>query len=1631
MKNIRLQYIFKIQLLFISMWLCSFMMYGQYTGVTTYDFRDGTIISAGQSDDGNLLLGGTYSLHNGTAPNTYGVYMNTTGTLSLTVTGSNTVRFLGSAYSSVNMIGSVTETGDLGTQDTKVATDLTDTYDFCYGGVSGTSETIEFTLEQNSGSALYLPYIDVIPAQAGADASLTSADENIIYYYDFRDGSIIPTTTTGTEDVSLGLIDVLVGSQNAYGYNGTQHGCAFKPGNQIVLDVAGNSYIKVGGSIYSGGEISVSSSTGDFDVTSQSATTSANFDTGSTSVDFLYVGDAGTVTIDFSATTYVPYIEVVPVPYEVSLASYVQKSGTITINGVDVSYTAGADASTYPTVAVSNGTVVSATTESASIYIDLGGNTLSSFTPVLSGDIASVDLSNDESIEITLSDDATDPKTYSIKVVDNSIVVNPEPGALYSYNFYDGSELPQISYSVLRYATYFSKDGLLTINSNTTNTSYQFGYHYAAHGASMFPGNSMDIKVAGDAIISIIACRYGSAVDAVWVFTDADDNVLGSIQAKNNENIDAYSYDFSYAGDAGVITATLQSDAYPTNEIYVHGLSVSNSAAAGTLNGKIAVWDFGAEQLDETTYVNRLNVDAINAWYESCITVGSSNNTLPNFSAEELSFVGGGNDRLRTTNTSLTRYDENVATYAGRIYVNASAATGRYISMSLSEDDEVTIVAECDNGSGILHFANVTDPEIQSDEVSLTSDPAEYTFVAKAEGTYRFYDSQDKPSYYRVYRKNATYSTVTGSVDISAATGISSGYNIVFTNEAGKTWSADPSSGSYSVSLPLGYTYTLSLSDANGYVISTSRTLDVNESSETLDVTIEKVTLYTLSGSVTGLSTADLAKLTLSFATSDETKVFEPSVVLNSSTGEYSVQIEPSVEYIASAEGVNDYEILSNAYTIAADETGNIVFTAKPTYAVSISTTDSSTGVALTTEQLSALGLTFTNMNEEGYVYSFSSVDNIELRDGTYSVACEGIDDYPLQLALTSNLKVEGSATTKDLVFDPITNWTFADKQFSAASYEGLIFSSSVTNEVAKGHVGVADGVSISVPIKSGQKVVITYYYSAGFTIDGGTTVYTTVNSAGTTNVKDEVEYVYTGSESTVDITVSGTATYFTNIEVKDIVPYASVIYVGTSKEYTTINEALDAIAHMDDRNDQRVTVMIDPGNYEEMLVIDQDNISLVNASTSPSIALADQGRGIDDNAVRITSYYGHGYNYYSMGDDQKWHGDILAVNKENGYVSYENLGAGTTNGSFWNATVVVKANGFEAENIIFENSFNQYISAKEASDVVEEWASGSKGDRSVLAAGSLAVQDKSYVERAAALAIASGDKTILNNCRIVGHQDSFYGARNSRVAIYKGVMMGGTDYLFGGMIAVFYQSDLALTTSDSSSDVAYITAAQQSSGRGYLMYQCNIVSAVPGLDISSDYDYSKPGYFGRPWEATTSEVVFYETNIDACQNSGYTATPTSLINEVGWLSSLGGESAYMYEFGTVESATGVDNSDVRASWSSVLTSATLSDDTAITPLNFTKGSDGWDPFPSLIADDPTGIDMPNESNVKIYSVKNEVVITNVTSKTLVSIYDLSGQVVKSAVIYDTERIALSQGCFIVKVEDAEGIKAVKVVTYL
>ena len=101
----------------------------------------------------------------------------------------------------------------------------------------------------------------LIAAWAYAD-KVTTPEKGQDYFFDLTDGSIVPTDTDGKSNIDYGIFRILVGTQNAYGYNGAQHGSIFKQGNIIEIDVAGDVNLQIAGCGYSKGQVSVSDASG-------------------------------------------------------------------------------------------------------------------------------------------------------------------------------------------------------------------------------------------------------------------------------------------------------------------------------------------------------------------------------------------------------------------------------------------------------------------------------------------------------------------------------------------------------------------------------------------------------------------------------------------------------------------------------------------------------------------------------------------------------------------------------------------------------------------------------------------------------------------------------------------------------------------------------------------------------------------------------------------------------------------------------------------------------------------------------------------------------------------------------------------------------------------------------------------------------------------------------------------------------------------------------------------------------------------------------------------------------------------------------------------------------------------------
>ena len=1097
-----------------------------------------------------------------------------------------------------------------------------------------------------------------------------------------------------------------------------------------------------------------------------------------------------------------------------------------------------------------------------------------------------------------------------------------------------------------------------TVNYSAKNkvdgSSKEFSDGYTATQRLSFGG-----KTNTDGMLNAIKFTTGAAATVkVWWVSGGDSRTMAIYDAagavsqattaadsvKNALYIDTFEL-----AEAGTYYLGL-----PEGSNYLFKLEVALAASEpdtpdDTETDKIDIWDFGFETFDAEKYNNLITVEKANDNFYVNGSIGSagvvnSGNTMGDWSIDggDFAFVGGGktNHRLRVkeaieglTAHSSGKYltDDNGVTYNGFLYSNSGSNTGVQVQVKAKAGDILTFVAGAGNAGSTTFVFEGPDGTKTEATVDNSGDKHGHvlTFYAAGEGVYKFYCTNNKLQVARVTRQHTKEVPVTGNVTAPAEL---TGYSLVFTcNESGAVTEAPVSGGAYATSLREGYSYAVSLKDANGYVITNGKELAIaaGAASATLDVTVIAVDLVTVSGNITGLDEAALAKLALSFQSD---AIYIPELTVTGTA--YTVQLEKGVTYSVVAEGINDFELTSAAsVSYDADAAADIVFAAKPTYKITIAPE------GCTLADLASATFTFTNLDEEGYVYTFTGPDAIALRDGTYSVKVTDSGIYVQKL--TSNLKVAAADVTKTIPFDGnITEWDFRPEDYTGQTpYNGAEIVGGKRHSAQYG-MSIKNG-SVTVPVSGPCQVKVSVGYNWEISFPDGT------NYSDNTNSGDiDLTYSYTGAAGTVTITAGNSFTsYIKKIEIIPSVAYKDTLTVGASGcDYTTISDALDAVRAMDRTGSQRVTIEIQPGDYEEQLVIDVPNVTLKNASSSPSLALTNEGVGIAANAVRITHYYGHGYDYYSMDENCKWNAEVLAVNKENGYASSTNPGSGTTRGSYWNATVTVLAGGFQAEGIIFENSFNQYISKKASEDVIVNNGGAKEGStpRADLPQGSTAVQDKKYVERAAALAIGNNcEKVVFDNCKFIGRQDTLYGGKGSTVAFYDCSIYGACDYIFGGMTAVFAKCDLVFNTSEDGNDKGYITAPQTDAGKhGLLMYNCHITSTTPGVDTASKYP-SKPGDFGRPWAADSGEAVFYCSIIDATCEHWY-SSGASLISADGWNSSLSGQSALCGEYGTYEYAKDVDNSANRVSWAQVFATPELANGELISVETWFGE---WDPF--------------------------------------------------------------------------------------
>ena len=465
---------------------------------------------------------------------------------------------------------------------------------------------------------------------------------------------------------------------------------------------------------------------------------------------------------------------------------------------------------------------------------------------------------------------------------------------------------------------------------------------------------------------------------------------------------------------------------------------------------------------------------------------------------------------------------------------------------------------------------------------------------------------------------------------------------------------------------------------------------------------------------------------------------------------------------------------------------------------------------------------------EEKGEYSFEDLIEPSV---SYTAVLVGGDDYEI----TGDAVFEGSAAfTKDITVAPRKTYDVSGKFFG----EITEFPKTVQfKNVEDGYVynGVISSLNYSVQLRDGTYEVL----------------------CETDRAKSVNHIIVNKNPVIKDIKLS-----LKDATIRPL-PRKADLWVGPKRgQYATVAEAIAAAQAMNPLQErERITIHITPGVYRAQLIIDTPYITLKNDDPTQE--------------VKLTWYYGIGYNYYSAGADGYYNEDLA-------YDKFSKHGAAK-----WGVATYLKAGAkaFRAEGITFETSFNKYVTDEEIADGVEM-----DGSFNFVRKLNSDVRAKAATERSCAIAIEADEAEFLN-CKFLGSQDTFYTGANVKGYLRKCFIEGNTDFIFGDGDFVFENCEIRWAGYTDKTATGYITAARTSpESKGYLFYNCLISNASDALVT--------PGYFGRPW-GKDAAVAWVNTIYGAEDVIGFN----------GWTDMSGNkpEQARFREINSMWASTGVD----------------------------------------------------------------------------------------------------------------------------
>lgn len=1089
----------------------------------------------------------------------------------------------------------------------------------------------------------------------------------------------------------------------------------------------------------------------------------------------------------------------------------------------------------------------------------------------------------------------------------------------------------------------------LTIKAGTKNA---YAYHGTTHGIVLKAGNSIELTVPGSVTVTIGDCQYSSAKS--MTLTDAN-GAYSQTEASGIANYhNGGIVEFQYEGEATVLTLNIEGTTYipcisvtnAKNEVETPETPETPDEEEEDIlanpDTSIQTWYF--DGVHETSYkgnlqkkadfINNLYVDATNGKFTARITengyssdqgdtqVGQGTKVYIPVDSKATVYVitnsvadmSVGGTMLKRTGTVATTEALSHLETTGNVYTyeNSSRKKG-YVCLTFES-------------AGYLKGLHVAYADFEVPSVSSALDVWDFSGTVESTEevnsyiTAETYSAVDGKTFTTIESKGVTYpvfsdgnggeSNTVGSLSFGDLT-----LNYRYKDRLYTTQSE------YSYSNKLNSYTTLTYPD--GYVAAGGYFANGTSSAKHRNIEIKNVeagdviTVYMTSSREANADYPNPAD-TLHFQYTGSDGTQDETGILSNAAGMYVFTAQYSGTYKIYADATNGTKPVISRVTrkhTSGVITGTLDFSLVEDF------DDADYGLVLVSEDGTRYEAVLSNDGAAYYV--------VTPNDGAYTAILTNAKGYEISAetcTLTGGNKTHDFMITAVDLFQVTGSVSGFDADFHA---EGLKLYLQALNERESITIDVTD-MTFDGRIESGVSYIVTLLGANDYVVAGETAItvtedtvfdvtvekapvyevtghftnimdVTSVSNLVFTNLEDNYAYqatitetgymvnlrdgMYQASAKVSGYTMNTTVTVNSGAVVRDLlfipnalekgsVEWASDIYVGYTDKvyahsYETINQALAIAYAMNPKSeDQRITIHVAPGTYREQVMVEVPYISLVNDT---------------DQEVLVTWYYGIGYEYYSA-NENGFYDESAAYNKTSKNIATK-----------WGCSVYVKssAKAFRASGIVFENSFNRYITEEELEDGVQL---SSRADSSITVERTkeLDVKSREATERAAAMVIEA-DQTEFYNCQFLSSQDTLYTGPNITGYFLDCKIEGGVDYIFGYGDYVFDSCKLSFYGYSNKNAAGYITACRtpKTEGLGYLFNNC-IVTGNEDAIVA-------PGYFGRPWGADAT-VTFLNT----------TLANANLIQPAGWYSMSGvqPEAANYSEYGTkLEDGTSVDTS--------------------------------------------------------------------------------------------------------------------------